>query len=130
MEEIRTLDDEGDICTHGRRMLANGDIFDKGPPTTLSGTGKDRVAFLQANITRDNTKLVNGAVVGERNVFQLEGMNLEDKEVEELGENEEEVNGGSLSKSTPRMFCKTLTASDTITHGGFSIPRGAAKSLE
>ncbi|KAK7257826.1 hypothetical protein RIF29_32077 [Crotalaria pallida] len=72
MEEIKTLDDEGDICTHGRRMLANGDIFDKGPPTTLSGTGIDRMAFLQANITRDNTKFVNGAVVGERNVFQVD----------------------------------------------------------
>ena len=25
------------------------------------------------------------------------------------------------------MFCKTLTASDTSTHGGFSVPRRAAK---
>jgi len=25
------------------------------------------------------------------------------------------------------MFCKTLTASDTSTHGGFSVPRRAAE---
>uniref|UniRef100_A0A7N0V438 Auxin response factor n=2 Tax=Kalanchoe fedtschenkoi TaxID=63787 RepID=A0A7N0V438_KALFE len=30
-------------------------------------------------------------------------------------------------KSTPHMFCKTLTASDTSTHGGFSVPRRAAE---
>ncbi|KAH9748867.1 auxin response factor 3 [Citrus sinensis] len=29
--------------------------------------------------------------------------------------------------STPHMFCKTLTASDTSTHGGFSVPRRAAE---
>ncbi|CAN6470314.1 unnamed protein product [Victoria cruziana] len=42
---------------------------------------------------------------------------------------EEEEEGGSeaLCKSTPHMFCKTLTASDTSTHGGFSVPRRAAE---
>uniref|UniRef100_A0A6N2KFT3 Auxin response factor n=1 Tax=Salix viminalis TaxID=40686 RepID=A0A6N2KFT3_SALVM len=29
--------------------------------------------------------------------------------------------------TTPHMFCKTLTASDTSTHGGFSVPRRAAE---
>ncbi|RZR76381.1 hypothetical protein BHM03_00001153 [Ensete ventricosum] len=43
-----------------------------GPPTTLSGTGVDRMAFAQANITRDNTKFTNGAIVGQRDVFQLD----------------------------------------------------------
>lgn len=34
----------------------------------------------------------------------------------------------SIGKSmTPHMFCKTLTASDTSTHGGFSVPRRAAE---
>jgi hypothetical protein len=42
-----------------------------GPPTTLSGTGVDRMAFLQANITRDNTEFVNGAVIGDRYIFQV-----------------------------------------------------------
>lgn len=53
-------------------LLSNGGISGNGPPTTLSGTGIDHVAFLQANITRDNTKFVNGAIVEERNVFQVD----------------------------------------------------------
>ncbi|KAD4982417.1 hypothetical protein E3N88_19088 [Mikania micrantha] len=47
-----------------------------------------------------------------------------------LGETEveEDDNGGTDEKaSTPHMFCKTLTASDTSTHGGFSVPRRAAE---
>jgi hypothetical protein len=27
------------------------------------------------------------------------------------------------------FFCKTLTASDTSTHGGFSVPRRAAEKI-
>jgi hypothetical protein len=42
-----------------------------GPPTTFSGTGVDRMAFLQANITRDNTEFVNGATIGNRCIFQV-----------------------------------------------------------
>ncbi|KAH6766252.1 hypothetical protein C2S52_017235 [Perilla frutescens var. hirtella] len=48
------------------------------------------------------------------------GVKLEGKErVEEGG-----INGG---EATSHMFCKTLTASDTSTHGGFSVPRRAAE---
>jgi hypothetical protein len=32
-----------------------------------------------------------------------------------------------VKMTTPHMFCKTLTASDTSTHGGFSVPRRAAE---
>ncbi|CAN0853276.1 Auxin response factor 2 [Linum grandiflorum] len=44
------------------------------------------------------------------------------------GEGDEE-DGEELAvkSSTPHMFCKTLTASDTSTHGGFSVPRRAAE---
>lgn len=35
--------------------------------------------------------------------------------------------GGVTPNKTPHMFCKTLTASDTSTHGGFSVPRRAAE---
>ena len=38
-----------------KRVLPSGGISADGPPTTLSGTGIDQMAFLQANITRDNT---------------------------------------------------------------------------
>ncbi|KAE9588160.1 putative chloroplast envelope protein translocase, IAP75 [Lupinus albus] len=72
MEEITTRDESSNICTNGQRILPSGGISTDGPPTTLSGTGIDRMAFLQANITRDNTHFVNGAVVGERNVFQVD----------------------------------------------------------
>ncbi|KAI7730841.1 hypothetical protein M8C21_002062 [Ambrosia artemisiifolia] len=42
-------------------------------------------------------------------------------------EKEEEGGDVAVTKSTPQMFCKTLTASDTSTHGGFSVPRRAAE---
>lgn len=71
MENIATRDENSQICTNGQRVLPNGGISGDGPPTTLSGTGIDHMAFLQANITRDNTRFVNGAVVGVRNVFQV-----------------------------------------------------------
>ncbi|KAF7120436.1 hypothetical protein RHSIM_Rhsim13G0077600 [Rhododendron simsii] len=72
MEEITTRDESSHIAPAGQRVLPSGGISADGPPTTLSGTGIDRMAFAQANITRDNTRFVNGAIIGERNVFQLD----------------------------------------------------------
>ncbi|CAA2971346.1 TOC75-3, chloroplastic-like [Olea europaea subsp. europaea] len=72
MEEIITRDENGQISRNGQKMMLNGDISANGPPTTLSGTGTDRMAFLQANLTRDNTRSLNGALIGERNVFQFD----------------------------------------------------------
>ncbi|XVF25735.1 hypothetical protein REPUB_Repub13aG0239300 [Reevesia pubescens] len=40
---------------------------------------------------------------------------------------EEEDAEADIKSTTPHMFCKTLTASDTSTHGGFSVPRRAAE---
>ncbi|PON60648.1 Auxin response factor [Trema orientale] len=40
---------------------------------------------------------------------------------------EEEDTEAAVKSTTPHMFCKTLTASDTSTHGGFSVPRRAAE---
>ncbi|MBA0694500.1 hypothetical protein Goari_004784 [Gossypium aridum] len=39
----------------------------------------------------------------------------------------EEDTETNIKSTTPHMFCKTLTASDTSTHGGFSVPRRAAE---
>ncbi|XP_042520213.1 auxin response factor 3-like isoform X1 [Macadamia integrifolia] len=50
---------------------------------------------------------------------------LQEGEIEADWE-DEEVEGVGKS-TTPHMFCKTLTASDTSTHGGFSVPRRAAE---
>lgn len=72
IEEITTRDETSTICTSGARALPSGALTMDGPPTTLSGTGIDRMAFLQANITRDNTAFVNGTPVGVRDVFQLD----------------------------------------------------------
>ncbi|GAV75083.1 B3 domain-containing protein/Auxin_resp domain-containing protein [Cephalotus follicularis] len=47
---------------------------------------------------------------------------LRERKVEADGEEEDAV-----KSTTPHMFCKTLTASDTSTHGGFSVPRRAAE---
>ncbi|KAJ8551899.1 hypothetical protein K7X08_028342 [Anisodus acutangulus] len=53
-------------------------------------------------------------------------ISLEGKEHEYSGM-DEEGNGVNPGKSASHMFCKTLTASDTSTHGGFSVPRRAAE---
>nr|BAJ14105.1 auxin response factor 3 [Juncus prismatocarpus subsp. leschenaultii] len=44
------------------------------------------------------------------------------------GEEKEREESDKLGPTKiPHMFCKTLTASDTSTHGGFSVPRRAAE---
>jgi auxin response factor len=45
----------------------------------------------------------------------------------EEGEDGKEGGDGEKKPRMPHMFCKTLTASDTSTHGGFSVPRRAAE---
>lgn len=77
LEEITTRDESSHISSNGQRVLPSGGVSADGPPTTLSGTGIDRMAFLQANITRDNTRFLNGAIVGERNVFQVRSCNCQ-----------------------------------------------------
>ncbi|KAK6118612.1 hypothetical protein DH2020_047654 [Rehmannia glutinosa] len=72
MEEITMRDESSHISANGQRVLPSGGVSADGPPTTLSGTGVDHMAFLQANITRDDTKFLNGTTVGDRNVFQLD----------------------------------------------------------
>ncbi|XP_020160562.1 auxin response factor 2 isoform X2 [Aegilops tauschii subsp. strangulata] len=39
----------------------------------------------------------------------------------------EDTDAAKRRARMPHMFCKTLTASDTSTHGGFSVPRRAAE---
>jgi hypothetical protein len=51
----------------------------------------------------------------------------EPEPLEDAVGDKEEDDAGVLNKPTPHMFCKTLTASDTSTHGGFSVPRRAAE---
>uniref|UniRef100_A0A453HPB7 Uncharacterized protein n=1 Tax=Aegilops tauschii subsp. strangulata TaxID=200361 RepID=A0A453HPB7_AEGTS len=72
LEEITTRDESNDVCTHGLRTKATGALGMDGPPTTFSGTGVDRMAFLHANVTRDNTEFVNGETIGDRCIFQVD----------------------------------------------------------
>lgn len=71
LEEVTTRDETSAICTNGARTLPSGALTMDGPPTTHSDTGIDRVAFLQANLTHDNTRFVNGTPIGERHIFQV-----------------------------------------------------------
>ncbi|KAL6845312.1 hypothetical protein ACP4OV_024807 [Aristida adscensionis] len=53
------------------------------------------------------------------------GRRARDREEEEAAR--EDGDATRRLARTPHMFCKTLTASDTSTHGGFSVPRRAAE---
>lgn len=68
---MTTRDETSSICVNGARTLPSGALSMDGPPTTHSDTGIDRVAFLQANLTHDNTQFVNGTPIGERHIFQV-----------------------------------------------------------
>ncbi|KAK9809832.1 hypothetical protein WJX72_000025 [[Myrmecia] bisecta] len=72
LEQVTARDEQGGLCTHGSRQLPNGMVAQDGPPTTLSDTGRDRLAFLQGQVTRDATYYVNGAQVGARDIFQVD----------------------------------------------------------
>ncbi|CAL4994175.1 unnamed protein product [Urochloa decumbens] len=72
LEQITARDENKNIRTHGSRVLPGGALHMDGPPTTFSGTGVDQMAFLQANLTRDNTEFVNGATIGDRCIFQVD----------------------------------------------------------
>ena len=70
-QEVSTLDENGALCPRGMRANAYGQYIADGPPTTLSGTGKDRMVYAQAALTRDTTYLVNGQQIGSRDIFTV-----------------------------------------------------------
>lgn len=49
LEQVDNRDDGGALVTHGQRMGSERQELQQGPPTSLSGTGQDRVAFLQVS---------------------------------------------------------------------------------
>ncbi|GJV46771.1 RNA-directed DNA polymerase, eukaryota, reverse transcriptase zinc-binding domain protein [Tanacetum coccineum] len=59
MEEITPHDKSGNIAPNGLTVLPNGGII------------SNQNAYLQANMTRDNTKSVDGEIVCDRNAIQL-----------------------------------------------------------
>nr|XP_010924405.1 auxin response factor 15 isoform X4 [Elaeis guineensis]XP_029121019.1 auxin response factor 15 isoform X3 [Elaeis guineensis] len=60
-------------------------------------------------------------------VAESEVVERQRREGEVEGDGEVEDVDGLHRSLMPHMFCKTLTASDTSTHGGFSVPRRAAE---
>ncbi|CAI0393349.1 unnamed protein product [Linum tenue] len=61
-------------CFNSRKLspvFTGGPGVDEVPPIWVDRAGV-KVNVTEANITRDNTKFINGAVVGERNVFQVD----------------------------------------------------------
>ncbi|XP_076931560.1 auxin response factor 4-like isoform X2 [Bidens hawaiensis] len=114
-----------------------------GPLTTLPNKGNGVVYFPQGHLEQINSPIDVPSFGLPPQIFckivdvQLLA-NKENDEVytkltllplpeEKLQEKEEDGGGVTPTRSTPQMFCKTLTASDTSTHGGFSVPRRAAE---
>ncbi|XP_073271221.1 auxin response factor 4-like isoform X2 [Primulina huaijiensis] len=83
-----------------------------------------RVADVQLLANKENDEVYTQLTL--LPLQELVGLKLEGKEKENAGVEEDE-NGALPLKLTSHMFCKTLTASDTSTHGGFSVPRRAAE---
>ncbi|KAL6282389.1 hypothetical protein ACE6H2_013318 [Prunus campanulata] len=72
-------------------------------------TGTDDV-YAQVSLVPESEEIEHKLREGETDAYG------EEEDVEAIGKS-----------TTPHMFCKTLTASDTSTHGGFSVPRRAAE---
>ena len=66
LEEVTTRDEQGTVVSQGKKMTPHGALAADGPPTTHSTKGKDRIAFLQGNVTRDATYYINGTPIGSR----------------------------------------------------------------
>ena len=71
VEEVTARDEQGQIMPSGVRMTQMG-ADGEGPPTTITGTGKDRNVFLQGAYVRDATWFERGATVGSRDIYKVE----------------------------------------------------------
>jgi outer membrane protein assembly factor BamA len=72
LQQVKSHDESGALCTVGSRKLPNGTFANDGPPTTLSDTGSDTVGFLQCSLIRDTTHFQGGSPVGARDVLQVD----------------------------------------------------------
>ena len=70
-EQVANLDEQLTLVSKAARTLPTGALDAGGPPTSLSSTGKDRLAFLTANFTRDTTYFTNGTQLGDRQIYQV-----------------------------------------------------------
>ena len=70
LEQVANYDDTGALAPQGTKPMITGEFDANGPPTSLSGSGRDALGFLQGNFTRDTTYYENGMLLGGRDVFQ------------------------------------------------------------
>lgn len=70
-QEVVTRDENGAICGRGLRATPFGQYIADGPPTTLSGTGKDHMMYAQGSLIRDTTYMVNGESIGARDIYSV-----------------------------------------------------------
>ncbi|KAK9810669.1 hypothetical protein WJX73_008942 [Symbiochloris irregularis] len=70
VQQVAAKDEQGGLQPFGVKQ--QGQALVQGPPTTLSNTGKDHVAFLQAALNRDTTHGLNGSPIGSRDSFLIE----------------------------------------------------------
>lgn len=71
-QQIKTRDDTNSLVTHGTVGTRRAEAGEVGPPTTLSGSGIDRTVTLQGSAVRDTTFTVNGAIIGSRDVGEVD----------------------------------------------------------
>ena len=72
LEQVANYDDTGALAPQGTKPMITGEFDANGPPTSLSGTGRDALGFLQGNFTRDTTYYENGMLLGGRDVLQAQ----------------------------------------------------------
>lgn len=70
LQQISTVDENGQPVVKGTKV-SRGYYADNGPPTTLSGTGKDVSLSYQGFCALDNVQFVNGNQLGTRLLFQV-----------------------------------------------------------
>jgi len=66
LEKVAAVDENGALAPRGTKQLATGALAPHGPPTTLSDTGEDLVAYLRGSLVRDATWDCAGQTLGPR----------------------------------------------------------------
>eukprot|EP00879_Flechtneria_rotunda_P020809 GHRR01021905.1.p1 GENE.GHRR01021905.1~~GHRR01021905.1.p1 ORF type:complete len:542 (+),score=170.62 GHRR01021905.1:548-2173(+) len=77
LQQVSTVDENGQMVVKGTKV-SRGYYADNGPPTTLSGTGRDVSLSYQGFCALDNVQFVNGNQLGTRALLQVDqGLNLQ-----------------------------------------------------
>ncbi|GIL43025.1 hypothetical protein Vafri_837 [Volvox africanus] len=75
LQLVSTLDENGQVVAKGTKVQ-RGYYADNGPPTTVSGNGRDLSLSYQGFFVLDDVRFINGNQLGTRMAFQLDqGLN-------------------------------------------------------